>query len=176
MDVFEPIRVRDDVWLRPWRDEDAPALAGHANNRNVSRNLRDHFPYPYTDADAREFLARRVSQAIPENLAIEAGGGAAGGIALRSGQDVNRGTAEIGYWLAEPHWGRGIMTEAARAITAYGIERLSLRRIEAGVFERNLASARVLEKAGYVLEGRLRRAVIKDGEVMDTLVYAYVRP
>ena len=162
--------------LRPYRMTDVASLARHANNRNVSRNLRNHFPYPYTSEDAREFLERTVGLTPLRNLAIEVAGEAAGGIGLRLESDVHEGTAEIGYWLAEPHWGRGIVTEAVQAVTAYGFERFALRRIEAGVFERNVASARVLEKAGYVLEGRLRRQVIKDGEVMDALLYAFVAP
>lgn len=162
--------------LRPWRMNDAASLAHHANNRNVSRNLRDAFPFPYTVADANAFLERRVGRVPPDNLAIEVAGEAAGGLGLRLHDDVSRGTAELGYWLAEPYWGKGIMTVAVLAMVGFGFDRFSLRRIEAPVFDRNIASARVLEKAGFSLEGRLRRAFIKDGEVMDALLYAIVRP
>lgn len=176
MDRLDPIRLRDAVWLRPWRATDAPALALHANNRNVSRHLRDRFPYPYHPSDAERFLALAVAQDPPRNLAIEVDGEAAGSVALTLHDDVGRGTAEIGYWLAEPCWGRGIMTDAVRAMVAHGFDRFALRRIEARVFSSNPASARVLEKAGFTLEGRLRAAVIKDGEILDALVYAILSP
>jgi RimJ/RimL family protein N-acetyltransferase len=162
--------------LRPWRREDAPALARHANNRNVSRNLRDVFPFPYAEADAQAFLARVVPVAPPTSLAIEVDGEAAGGIGLHLQQDVLRHTAELGYWLGETHWGRGIMTEAVVAITAYGFEQFDLLRIEAEVFSRNPASMRVLEKAGFEREGWLRQRVTKDGETMDVAVYALLSP
>ena len=162
--------------LRPWRLEDAPALARHANNHNVSRNLRDVFPFPYTEDDARIFLARTVPQTPPTNLAIEVDGEAAGGIGLHLQQDVHRRTAEIGYWLSETHWGRGIMTEAVVAMTNYGFEQFDLLRVEAVVFARNPASMRVLEKSGFEREGWLRQSVTKDGETMDAALYALLRP
>lgn len=161
--------------LRPWRLEDGPALARHANNRNVSRNLRDVFPFPYTAADAQAFLARVVPVDPPTSLAIEVDGEAAGGIGLQLQQDVLRRTAEIGYWLGEAHWGRGIMTQAVVAMSAYGFEQFDLLRIEADVFARNPASMRVLEKAGFEREGWLRQRVTKDGETMDVAVYALLR-
>ena len=162
--------------LRPWRLEDAPALARHANNRNVSRNLRNVFPFPYTAADAEEFLTRTVPRTPPTNLAIEVDGEAAGGIGLHLQQDVHRRTAEIGYWLAEAHWGRGIMAEAVVAMTTYGFEQFDLLRVEAVVFARNPASMRVLEKSGFEREGWLRQSVTKDGETLDAAMYALLRP
>ncbi len=158
--------------LRPWRLDDAESLARHANNPNIARNLREGFRFPYTLDNAREFIKRHV---IDTNWAIEVGGEAVGDVLLHPRADVQRRTAEIGYWLSEAHWGNGLMTEAVRAVTAFGFERLDLLRVDTLVFDRNSASARVLEKAGYVLEGRLRLAVIKDDEVMDALLYAIVR-
>ena len=172
MEDLAPIRLRPNVVLRPWRLDDAPALARHANNRNVSRHLRDRFPYPYAREDAQRFLARTVGERPARNLAIDVDGEAVGGIAVTLHDDVHTSTAEIGYWLAEPFWGRGIMTDAVRAMVAYGIGRFGLRRLEAAVFSSNPASARVLEKAGFTLEGRLRAAVVKDGVILDALVYA----
>ena len=160
--------------LRPWRAEDAASIARHADNRNVSRNLRDVFPSPYTLADAQAWLAAQVGRAPLTDFAIEVDGEAVGSIGLRVRGDVYRRTAEIGYWLAETHWGRGIMSDAVGAVTRYGIDTLALVRIDAHVFAPNVASARVLERNGYVLEGRLRHAVEKDGEVLDALVYAFV--
>jgi [ribosomal protein S5]-alanine N-acetyltransferase len=103
-------------------------------------------------------------------------GAAVGGVGIELGTDVFRRSAEIGYWLGEPFWGRGIATEALRAMTAYAFERFDICRLEAGVFDWNPASARVLEKNGYVLEGRARLGVIKDGRMGDRLLYALVRP
>ena len=161
--------------LRPWQWGDEKTYVRHANNRNVSRNLRDRFPYPYTTADAQEWLHGQVGRLPVTAFAIEVNGEAAGGIGLQLQSDIARRSAEIGYWLGEAHWGRGIMTEAVRAVTNYGVRDLDLIRIFASVFERNLASVRVLEKAGYVLEGHFRKAAIKDGEVLDELMYAIVR-
>jgi RimJ/RimL family protein N-acetyltransferase len=162
--------------LRPYRREDEASLVRHANNRNVSRNMRDRFPYPYTAADAREWTARVSAQSPVANFAIVVGGEVVGGIGVEPGTDVHRRSAEIGYWLGEPFWGRGIATEALRAVTEYAFQTFDICRLEAGVFEWNPASARVLEKAGYTLEGRARLAVVKDGRIGDRLLYALVRP
>jgi RimJ/RimL family protein N-acetyltransferase len=162
--------------LRPWQGGDEPSLVRHANNRNVSRNLRDRFPYPYTAADAADWIARAGAQARPTSFAIVVDGTAVGGIGIEPGVDVFRRSAEIGYWLGEPFWGRGIATEVLCAMTEYAFAHFDLCRLEAGVFDWNPASARVLEKVGYVLEGRARLAVIKDGRTGDRLLYALVRP
>jgi [ribosomal protein S5]-alanine N-acetyltransferase len=162
--------------LRPYRREDEPTLVRLANNRNVSRNLRDRFPYPYTAADAREWTTRVSVQSPVTQFAIVVDGELVGGIGIELGTDVFRRSAEIGYWLGEPFWGRGLATEALRAATDYAFETFDVCRLEAGVFDWNPASARVLEKAGYTLEGRARRAVVKDGRTGDRLQYALVRP
>ena len=161
--------------LREWRPEDAAALARHADNRKIWRNVRDHFPHPYTLADAETWIERAGGDQPPTQLAIELDGEAAGGIRVFLQRDVERRSAELGYWLGEAHWGRGVMTEAVRRYTALAFETFDLLRIYAVVFEWNPASCRVLEKAGYVLEGRLRKAVVKDGVVLDQFLYATVR-
>ncbi len=162
--------------IRSWRPGDEASLVRHANNRNVWRNLRDEFPHPYTPADAAEWI-RKATGASPETaFAIAVDGAAVGGIGLRLGHDVYRRSAEIGYWLGEAYWGRGIATEAVHAMTDYGFARFDLARLWAGVFESNPASTRVLEKAGYELEARLRQSVTKDGQTMDELLYAIIRP
>lgn len=162
--------------LRPYRQDDEPSLVRHANNRNVSRNLRDRFPFPYTAADAREWTTRVSGQSPTANFAIVVDGEVVGGIGLEPGTDVFRRSAEVGYWLGEAFWDRGLATEALRAVTEYAFRTFDLCRLEAGVFDWNPASARVLEKAGYVLEGRARLAVTKDGRSGDRLLYALVRP
>ena len=163
--------------LRPWRVGDEASLERYANNRNISRNLRDRFPYPYTAADAKAWIAFNVGQVPPvKHFAIVVDGAAVGGISIEPNDSERRRSAEVGYWLAEPFWGRGIATEALRAITEYGFATFDLCRLEAGVFGWNPASARVLEKAGYALEGRAKHAIVKDGQMTDRLQYGLVRP
>ncbi|HMG34340.1 MAG TPA: GNAT family N-acetyltransferase [Blastocatellia bacterium] len=162
--------------LRPWRPGDEDSLIHHANNVKIWRNLRDIFPHPYTREDADRWI-QLASQAEPlTNFAMEVNGEAAGAIGIVLGQDVHRRSAEIGYWLGELYWGKGIMTEAVRAVTDYAFTNFDLNRIWAGVFDRNDVSARVLENAGYKLEARLKHAVTKDSETLDELLYAIVLP
>ena len=161
--------------LREWRRGDEDALVRHANNPKVARNLRDRFPHPYTLADANWWIAHASAEEPTTSFAIVANGEAVGGIGLLRQTDVDFRSLEIGYWLGEAHWGRGIATEAVRAVTEYAFANFDVCRIYATVFESNLASMRVLEKAGYVCEGRLRKAVTKDGRTMDALMYALVK-
>jgi ribosomal-protein-alanine N-acetyltransferase len=158
--------------IRSWRVGDEVALARHANSRAVWLNLRDRFPHPYTLRDAEAWVSFARAQEPETNFAIEVDGEAVGSVGFVLREDVERCSAEIGYWLGEALWGRGIATAAVRAATAYAFPTYGLTRVYALVFERNLASCRVLEKAGYVLEGRLRRSAIKDGQVLDQFLYA----
>jgi [ribosomal protein S5]-alanine N-acetyltransferase len=162
--------------VRPWRTGDEGSLARHANNANVSGNLKDRFPFPYTAADAMAWVAHASAQAPPTSFAIVVDGEAVGGIGVDVGTDVFHRSAEIGYWLGEPFWGRGIATEALRAVTEYAWATFDIIRLEAGVFDWNPASARVLEKAGYTLEGRMRRGIVKRGRTGDRLIYGLLRP
>jgi len=152
---------------------DAESITKYANNRNISLNLRDRFPYPYTRADAEGFIAAAWAQRPETDFAIASRSEAIGGIGFHPQADVHRLTAEIGYWLGEPFWGRGIATQALSAVTSYAIETHGFTRMFAVPFATNPASCRVLEKAGYVLEARLRRSAIKDGQVIDQLQYAF---
>jgi RimJ/RimL family protein N-acetyltransferase len=161
--------------VRSWRGSDLDSLVRHANNRNIWINLRDRFPHPYTKSDGRRFI-RTARRMTPETFfAIAIGDEAVGGIGFVLQPDVERVSAEIGYWLGEAFWGRGIVTEAVVAVTRYAFEHHELTRLFALPYARNAASARVLEKAGYVLEGRLRRSAVKDGVIVDQLQYACVR-
>lgn len=164
-----------DWQIRSWHPEDEPSLVKYADNRNVSINLRNAFPHPYTREHARAWIEFASSQVPEANFAIASREEAIGGIGLRLGEDVFRGTAEIGYWLGEPFWGRGIATLAVVALTDFAFSEFDLERVEAHVFERNPASARVLEKAGYSLEGRLRRSITKEGMTIDRFLYAKIR-
>jgi len=162
--------------VRSWRLADAEPLARHADNRKIWLNLRDAFPHPYTGHDAREFI-RSVRNRVPETtFAIAVNEEPVGSVGFVLRPDVERVSAEIGYWLAEPFWGRGIATDALIALTAYAIETHALTRVYALPFAWNAASCRVLEKAGYTLEARLRRSAIKNGVITDQLQYAYVVP
>ncbi|MCA9231267.1 MAG: GNAT family N-acetyltransferase [Planctomycetales bacterium] len=158
--------------IRSWRAEDAATLPQFANNRNISRNLRDTFPHPYTADHASSFIATALDQSPETHFAIEVDGLAVGGIGVRLRDDIERYVAELGYWLGEPFWGHGIATEAVTAISSFAIREYSLQRIEAWVFHWNPASARVLEKAGYRWEATLRRSAVKEGQVIDRMLYA----
>lgn len=159
--------------IRPWRPSDLESLVTHANNRNIWINLRDRFPHPYTTRDGRAFLKHAREQQPESAFAIVVNGEAVGGIGFQLQGDVERVSAEIGYWLGEPFWGRGIATEALVALTEYAIATHGLTRVYAVPFAWNRASCRVLEKAGYALEGRLCRSAVKDGSVTDQLQYAF---
>lgn len=161
--------------IRPWRLDDAVSLAKHANNRKVWLALRDIFPHPYTIQNAHEFLQRAVNEQPITKFCIEVEGAAVGGIGIDSGQDVHRQTAGLGYWLGEKFWGRGIMSEAVTAFTGFCFDTFPLCRMYAEAYANNPASVRVLEKAGFVFEGRLKNNVIKDGKVLDSLLYAKTR-
>jgi [ribosomal protein S5]-alanine N-acetyltransferase len=161
--------------IREWRRGDEEALARHANNPNVSRNMRDRFPHPYSRADAAWWIARAGAQSPQTDFAIVVEGEAAGGIGFILQEDVSRRSVEIGYWLGEAFWGRGIATDAVRAMTDHIFANFDVCRIYATVFESNPASSRVLDKAGFILEGRLRKAVTKSGETIDALMYAMLK-
>jgi [ribosomal protein S5]-alanine N-acetyltransferase len=159
--------------LRPWRASDAPALATHANSPTIGRNLRDGFPCPFTLDDARAFIERAARLVPLCRFAIAVQGEAVGSIGFTLHPNVERVSAEMGYWLGEAFWGRGIMTDAVRAQTRYAISTHGLTRVYAVPYEWNPASFRVLEKAGFVCEGRMRRSAIKDAQVLDQLLYAF---
>ena len=162
--------------VRSWSNDDLGSLVKHADNRKIWLNLRDRFPHPYTRRDGRDFIHLARSQRPETMFAIEVDGEAAGGIGFVPHADVERVSAEIGYWLGTAHWGRGIATAALRAVTAHAFrEHAELQRLYAVPFAWNPASARVLEKAGYTLEGRMRQSAIKEGRLTDQLLYAIVR-
>ncbi len=160
--------------IRSWRQGDSQSLLHHANNRNVWRNLRDRFPHPYTMEEAQRWLTHAVSSEPETDFAIVFGGEAAGGIGFTLGSDVERFSAEVGYWLGEGFWGRGIATAALRAATRWAISKFDLRRVFAVPFSDNIGSIRVLEKAGFVKEGVMRCAAVKDGQLKDQVLYAFV--
>jgi RimJ/RimL family protein N-acetyltransferase len=165
-----------DFEIRSYRSGDVTALARRANNPRIAEHLRDRFPFPYTVADAREWLSVALSQDPETHFVIAVDGELAGTIGLQLGEDVYHLSAEIGYWLAEEYWHRGFATAAVGALTDWGFSTLGLLRVHAYVFDTNRASMRVLEKAGFELEGRMRHAVFKNGRLLDQLIYAKLAP
>lgn len=159
--------------LRPWQGGDVDSLVRHADNRKVWRNLRHTFPHPYTAADAQAWIRLAGLPGASVHLAIEVDGDAVGGIGAIAGVGIGERTADFGYWLGEPVWGRGIATAAARAFLARLMADARFARLEAPVFAWNPASMRVLEKVGFRREGILRRSVSKDGQLIDSVLYAY---
>jgi [ribosomal protein S5]-alanine N-acetyltransferase len=161
--------------IRPWSSHDADALVKYANNRKIWLNLRDGFPHPYTLTKAHDFLEMASHQQPTTIFAIATQEEAIGGIGISPNHDVHRLTAEMGYWLGEPYWGKGIMTETIIKFTEYAFAQFDLVRIYAEPYAHNLSSCRVLEKAGFILEGRLRKSVIKDGQMIDQFMYARLK-
>ena len=158
--------------VRSFRDTDAADLTRHANNRRIWLQLRDRFPHPYELDDARTFIAA-ARRADPETeFAITVGDLAVGAIGVTLGKDVERCSAEVGYWIGEPYWGRGIASRVLAEFTPFALGAYDLERLYAVPFASNAASCRVLEKAGYRLEGRMLRSAIKDGTVHDQYLYA----
>jgi RimJ/RimL family protein N-acetyltransferase len=170
--TFEREIVCPRCILRPLVAEDAESLASHANDPGVARNLRDRFPHPYAVEDARAYIAHVAARAVPTSFGIIVDDRAIGSISLMLGDDIARRSAEVGYWIGRAHWGRGIMVDALRATTRYAFEHLDLARVFAVPFATTARSARVLEKAGYVLEGVMRHSAVKHGVLLDQLLYA----
>ena len=163
--------------LRPWREEDAPALVPYADDPQVAQNLRDVFPNPYTLADAEGYIRSCVEQEGHGQLcrAIVVDGKAAGSIGLFLGDDGYRKSAELGYWLGRPFWRQGIMTASVEEMCALGFAVWDIVRIYAEPYAKNAGSRGVLEKAGFTLEGVKRRSVFKNEEFLDSCIYAKLR-
>jgi [ribosomal protein S5]-alanine N-acetyltransferase len=160
--------------VRNWRRSDKADLLRFADNRNVWRNLTHAFPHPYTETDAEQWFFLLEGMPEPTHWAIEVDGQAAGGIGVVLGQGVYRKSATFGYWLGEPYWGRGIMTEVVKHVSRYAMSRYGLVRLHSAVFEWNHASMRVLEKCGFSREGVCRASVVKEGKVIDSVIYGLV--
>lgn len=162
--------------LRPWSPGDVDSLVRCANNFRVSENMRDGFPYPYKTGHAKTWIEFASGNLTDIFLAIVIDGNAVGGFGMNHKEDIYRLNAEIGYWLAEEYWNRGIMSEIITTMTSWIFQNLSVIRIFAAVFEKNLASMKVLEKSGYLLEAIHKKTVIKNDILMDEYVYANYKP
>ena len=161
--------------IRAWKNDDLQELVSQANNINVWNNLRNYFPHPYTEEHGKAWLEKVVDALPAINMAIDVDGKLAGGIGLILNGDVYIKSAEIGYWLGEQYWGKGIATEAVRQMTEYAFYYFDLVRLYAEVFETNKASMRVLEKNGYYLEGVRRKAVFKNDVLMDDYIWVKLK-
>lgn len=166
---------RDKYTIRPWRMSDAAALAEYADNINIWRNMRDGFPYPYTERDAAAFISMCEKMSPPTNFAIEIDGRAVGGVGYMPQTDVERFSAETGYWLAEPYWGRGIVTAVMKDLVDYVWAHTTIVRLYATIFGFNTASGRVLEKAGFRKVGILEKSAFKNGRFIDKILYEIVK-
>ncbi|MBV8490943.1 MAG: GNAT family N-acetyltransferase [Candidatus Eremiobacteraeota bacterium] len=163
------------VTLRAWRRGDEEALVELADNPNVARYMTDGFPSPYTPSDAQAWISRNEAANPKTHFAILVDGNVVGGIGFTLFGGERRGTAYIGYWIGEPYWGRGFATTALREATKVAFDQHKLHRLEAPAYAPNVASHRVLENAGYLREGIMRKAVVKHGEFLDAYLYAIVR-
>ena len=163
--------------IRKWELSDAAALAAALSNKKIQDNLRDGLPYPYTEQDGQEYISAMLSADENETFAfaITVDGKVIGSIGVFRQGNIHRRTAELGYYIAEEYWGRGIMTEAVEQICAYVFERSDIIRIYAEPFAYNAASCRVLEKAGFQYEGTLRSNAVKNGRVLDMKMYARLK-
>lgn len=164
-----------EVTLRPFRPEDKYRLAELANNKKIWINLRDRFPHPYTVEDAEKFIEMTINTTPLQEFAIEYSGEYVGTIGIHKRSDVYRLTAELGFFLGEPYWNKGIMQKAVKLICDYGFRVLDIIRIDAEVFDYNLPSQKVLEKCGFTKEAVFNSAVIKNGLICDEIRYAKIR-
>lgn len=161
--------------LRPWRPSDIDSLVRYANNPKIAANLTNQFPHPYTREAGEGFIEMTLKSTPTRIFAIEIEGEAGGGIGLHTQTDIHLKNLELGYWLAEPFWGKGIMSAAIQQMVVYGFEHFDVNRIFARPFGTNIGSQKALEKAGFILEGKFEKTLFKNGEYLDELIYAVRR-
>lgn len=161
--------------LRPWTIDDLDSLVKYGNNKNIAKFMMDKFPHPYTPEKGKQFIEYAVSHKPLHLFAIEINGEACGGIGIHPQDDIHCKNAELGYWLAEPFWGKGIISNAIVQMVDYGFMNFDITRIFARPFGTNAASQKVLEKAGFKFEGRIENSLFKNGEFIDELIYAVRR-
>lgn len=163
--------------IRKWKLSDAKDLAAALSNKKIQDNLRDGLPYPYTEQDGADYISSMLSADENETFAfaITVDGKVAGSIGIFRQANIHRKTAELGYYIAEEYWGKGIMTEAVIQICEHVFSKSDIIRIYAEPFAYNLASCRVLEKAGFQYEGTLRSNAVKNGKVIDMKMYSLLK-
>ncbi len=164
-----------DLKLRSWELSDLASLVKYANNPKIAANMTDAFPSPYTEDSGRAFITMAQKGGSICLMAIEVEEEAVGGIGIHLQSDIMRKNAELGYWLAEPFWGKGIMSQAVKKMVEHAFNTFDINRIYARPFGTNKASQRVLEKSGFKLEARIEKNIFKKGEYLDELIYAIRR-
>ena len=168
------IDIGEKFVIRPYELDDVESLTKYANNRNVWLGLKDCFPHPYRRKDAQKWIDWVKNQEPETHFAIVSETEVIGGIGIKLGSDVYYLSGEIGYWIGEPFWGRGIATRAMKVFSEFAFYEYDLLRLHACIFSDNLASRNVLEKAGFTCEGKLEKAVVKDGIVLDKFIYTRI--
>lgn len=161
--------------LRPWTIADLDDLVRYANNWSIAKNMTDKFPFPYTENDGRAFIEFASKDDPIHIFAIDVDGQAVGGIGIHPNEDIHRKNAELGYWLAEPYWGQGIISRAIPYAVDFAFETYTISRVFARPFGTNIPSQKVLEKNSFVLEGKFDQVLIKDNVLLDELIYAIRR-
>lgn len=164
-----------DFVLRPWKLTDIDSLVQYADNYKIAKNLMNVFPHPYTRKDGIDFIEKNLNQNPVQVFAIDINGVASGSIGIFPQGDIMCKNAEIGYWLAEPFWGNGIISKAIKQITAYGFKTWDIERIFARPFGDNTPSQKALENAGFYFEAKLEKTFFKFDEYHDELIYAIRR-
>ncbi|NDW18502.1 N-acetyltransferase [Dysgonomonas sp. 216] len=167
--------IRKDYTIRPWQMSDIESLARNANNINIWNNVRDYFPHPYDEEDAKSFIKMASGKNPIQDFSIEVNGKAVGGIGYIPGFDVERINAEIGYWLGEEYWNKGIMGNAIKDMVDYIFENTDIIRLFASVFDFNLASMQVLQKNGFRKLTIFKNAAIKNNKVIDLYYYELLK-
>jgi len=166
---------KTDFKLRPWKLEDLDSLVKHANNISIAKFMTDGFPHPYTIENGKAFISFATKDTPVHIFAIDVNGQAVGGIGIHPQSDIHKMNAELGYWLAEPFWGQGIITRAIKEIIDLAFKTYDIDRVFARPFGTNKVSQRVLEKCGFILEARFEKTLFKNGEYLDELIYAVRR-
>jgi RimJ/RimL family protein N-acetyltransferase len=161
--------------LRPWKPDDLPSLIKYGDNWNIAKNLSNLFPHPYTEDAGKAFIRFANADKPIHTFAIEVNGEAVGGIGIHPQTDIMEKNAELGYWLGEPFWGKGIVSGAVRQILNFAFDTYQIDRVYATVFRANIASQRLLEKNGFRLEANIEKLFWKKGEYHDGLIYAVRR-
>lgn len=166
---------KTEYTIRPWKITDSRRLTENANNINIWNNVRDQFPHPYSERDAKIFIQIAQSKKQIEDFAIVVNNEAVGGIGYVKGVDIERLNAEIGYWLGESYWGKGIISNALNDVIDYIFENTEIIRLFTSVFEYNKASVRVLEKNGFRKVGIQTKAALKNGKIFDMYSYELIK-
>jgi RimJ/RimL family protein N-acetyltransferase len=166
----------EGISLIPWAISDASELALIANNKKIADNVRDAFPFPYSLKNAQDWLDLiLVENDPPRFFAITIDKQVVGSIGIVSKTDIYRKNVEIGFFLSENFWGKGIATKAIKAATSYAFREFDIGRVYAESFSDNIGSRRALEKAGFTLEATLKRNIIKNGIIKDSCIYSVLR-